>query len=123
MSTVRDSALQVIVQTIQRKAGKERSQCVLPLGDVSQDASTCTIETEKRIGLGEGQVGSETKIVRRDRMTSNKCLEKAYSGELEGRDTRVTAQYVSQAIDLSVRVMKDIYARVFASTVGYEAAT
>jgi len=50
-------------------------------------------------------------------IVDRKYLEKARSGELEGRDIRVTAQDVSQAIDFSVRVMKDIYPKVFPSAV------
>jgi len=50
-------------------------------------------------------------------VVDRKYLEKASSGELEGREVRVTAQDVSYAIDLTARVMKDIYPKAFPTAV------
>ncbi|MGA2622539.1 MAG: hypothetical protein ABSF91_01675 [Bacteroidota bacterium] len=42
-----------------------------------------------------------------------KYLEKVASGELEGRDVRVSIEEISQAIDLCLKVFNDFYPKVF----------
>ncbi len=48
-------------------------------------------------------------------IVDRKYLEKVSSGELEGRDIRVTIDDVARAADLSLKVLTDFYPRVFSS--------
>lgn len=48
-------------------------------------------------------------------IVDRKYLEKVASGELEGRDIRVSAEEVSQIIDLCLKVINDFYPKVFTS--------
>lgn len=50
-------------------------------------------------------------------IVDRKYLEKVASGELEGRDVRVSVEEVSQAIELSLKVLNDFYPKVFPSVV------
>lgn len=49
-------------------------------------------------------------------IVDRKYLERVTSGEIEGRDVRVSAQDVSQAIDLCLKVLNDFYPKVFTSS-------
>lgn len=46
-------------------------------------------------------------------IVDRKYLEKAQSGELQGREVRVTPEEVSHTIDLCLGIIRDIYPRVF----------
>ena len=46
-------------------------------------------------------------------IVDRKYLQKVASGEIEGRDVRVSAEDVSRAVDLSLKVLNDFYPRVF----------
>lgn len=48
-------------------------------------------------------------------IVDRKYLEKVASGELEGRDVRVSVEEVSQAIELCLKVLNDFYPKVFPS--------
>lgn len=50
-------------------------------------------------------------------IVDRKYLERVASGELEGREVRVTVEDVARAADLSLKVLSDFYPRVFSSAV------
>lgn len=50
-------------------------------------------------------------------IVDRKYLEKVASGELEGRDVRVSAEEIQQAIELCLKVLNDFYPKVFPSAV------
>ena len=50
-------------------------------------------------------------------IVDRKYLEKIDSGELEGRDIRVSAEEVSRAIELCLKVFNDFYLKVFPSAI------
>jgi len=50
-------------------------------------------------------------------IVDRKYLEKVASGELEGRDVRVSVEEVSQTIELCLKVLNDFYPKVFTSAI------
>lgn len=50
-------------------------------------------------------------------IVDRKYLEKVASGELEGRDVRVSPEEVSRSIDLCLKVLNEFYSKVFPSAV------
>ena len=50
-------------------------------------------------------------------IVDRKYLEKVTSGELEGRDVRVSSDEVSQSIELCLKVLNDFYTKVFTSAI------
>jgi len=107
-------------EDILKKRIANKYQSITLAGDVAQQEfgvslfsilSTDEYETLKFIFEKRHPITHNLGIVDR------KYLDRVASGELEGRDIRVSIEEVSQAIDLSLKVLNDFYPKVFTSAI------